>query len=86
MAKRINPRSRPASQADVKQAFNTGIATTLQLVCYVLKEKMRFTDEQLTDFNRHFNNHLDSINRGYISEDDLRAVMAEEYDLTVETI
>lgn len=84
MAKRINPRSRPASQADVKQAFNAGIKTTLNLVCYVLKEKMAFTDEQLADFNKHFNSHLDSINRGYISEDDLRTVMADEYDLTVE--
>lgn len=47
---------------------------------------MRFTDEQLTDFNRHFNSHIDSINRGYISEDDLRSVMRDEYDLTVETV
>lgn len=58
----------------------------MRLVCYVLKEKMQFTDDQLSAFNKHFNSHIDSINRGYISEDDLRAVMAEEYDLTVETV
>lgn len=85
-AKRTNPRRRPASQADVKKAFDAGINTTLNLVCYVLKEKMEFTDDQLSDFNRNFNNHIDSINRGYISESDLRLVMKDEYDLTVETI
>lgn len=84
-SKRVNPRRRPASYADVGKAFNRGIEATLDIVCWVLKEKMHFSDEQLAEFNRQFNRHLDSINRREISQKDLRDAMSDEYDLTVET-
>lgn len=84
MSKKTNPRRRPASKQEVKQAFQDGIERTLQIVCFVLKEKSGFTDEQLAKFNKDFDRYLESINNGDISESELRAAMLTDYNLEVE--
>lgn len=53
---------------------------TLTIVLYTLKE-FGATDEEMTEFAKAFSDVLDSIQRGYITEADLKTVLKEEYQL-----
>ena len=83
-----SPRSIPRSQQDVDRAYQKGLDAgtelCLTLVLYTLKDKFNADDAQLTEFSDAFHYTLDSIQRGYITEADLRTVMKVEYDTTIE--
>lgn len=87
MAKRINPRKIPRTQADVEQAYrrgmNDGTQGALTIMLYTLKDKFGTSDEDLRDFAEAFNYTVDGISRGYIKESDLKTVIKEEYGTTV---
>lgn len=84
MKKRTNPRNHPASKADVQRSYNAGIESCLALVCWTLKEKMNATQEYIARFNREFNRQCELIEDGYVTEEEIREAMKNEYDLEVE--
>ena len=81
---KTNPRRIPRTEADCKAAWRRGnehgMRGTLTLVLYTLKE-FGATDEEIRDFSVKFNDVLDSIRRGYITEADLKTVCKEEYSI-----
>lgn len=81
--KRTNPRNRPASKADVDKAFHFGIETALKTVVYTLKEYGKFTEDEMKEFQEHFNYQLDSMLKGYITMDDIEGVLNDEYNTQV---
>ena len=61
------------------QGREEGINGALVMFLYTMRDKFGATDEQLTEFSDAFNYVVDSINRGYITEADLRNVVKQEY-------
>lgn len=90
MGKKVNPRNRPATWADVERARRSGkeegIKGSLMLMLYTLRDKFSYTDEQLQAFADAYNYTLDSVNRGYVKESDLECVIREEYGTTINMI
>jgi len=87
MPTKINPRKRPATYADVKRAyqegFDKGITGALSIMLYTLHDKFAADDTQLMEFASAFNYTIDSLNRGYITQKDLKAVLKDEYGTTI---
>lgn len=85
---KVNPRKIPRSEADVikaqKQGFQEGVQGALTIMLYTLKDKFSADDEQLKAFADAFNYTVDSINKGYVTDKDLRTVIKDEYGTTVE--
>ena len=86
MAK-TNPRKIQRSQADVDRAFERGqkegINGALTIFLYTLMDKFGADDAQLKDFADAFSYTVDSIERGYITEADLRKVVKDEYHTVI---
>lgn len=83
MTKRINPRRRPATVADVKRAKNKAtdeaMNTIMYMVLWVLADKHGARPEELRQIKDELYDVADSINRGYIKWEDLRDTLEEEY-------
>jgi len=83
-----NPRRIPRTQADVDKAYKRGMTDGLQgaltIMLYTLKDKFGTGDEELQEFADAFNYVVDSINKGYVSEADLRTVVRAEYGTEIE--
>lgn len=85
--KKINPRKRPATQADVakakKQATDDAISLAMTIFLTVLKDKNGFSNEELQDTWKNVENLSESIKDGYVNVYDLRIVLREEYEIYV---
>ena len=83
-----NPRRIPRTQADVDKAYKRGMTDGLQgaltIMLYTLKDKMGAGDAELQEFADAFNYTVDGINKGYVSEADLRTVIRAEYGTEIE--
>lgn len=83
--KKINPRRKPATQADVKRAKATAsedaIRTALYILLYVLVDKHNATKEELRIVQDELNYTADSIKRGYLKWQDIKTMLEEEYDV-----
>jgi hypothetical protein len=86
---KTNPRKIPRSQADVERAReqgrDEGINGALTIMLFTLMDKFGADDAQLREFADAFSYTVDSIERGYITEADLRKVVRDEYHTTIET-
>ena len=86
---KANPRKIPRSQADVDRAKELGrtegINGALTIMLYTLMDKFGADDAKLSEFADAFSYTVDSIERGYITEADLRKVVREEYHTIIET-
>lgn len=84
MSGKTNPRRIPRTEADCRAAYlrgqEAGTRGTLTLVLYTLKE-FGANDDEMSEFAAKFNDVLDSLRRGYITEADLKNVLKEEYKL-----
>ena len=85
--KKINPRRKPASQADVKRAKNkaleSGILATKVLVFHALLDLgyIKTPDEVKAAWDKA--NYLaDSVNKGYCSLQDMYNTLKDEYGVT----
>ena len=89
MSSKQNPRRIPRTQADVdrarEQGRDEGINGALIIMLYALMDKFGADDAQLREFADAFSYTVDSIEKGYITEADLRKVVKEEYHTTIET-
>ena len=88
MNKKKSPRSIPRSQQDVDRAaergMQRGVELCLTLVMFTLQDKFGAGDEELKQFSDAFHYTLDSLNKGYLTEADLRQTLKAEYDTTIE--
>ena len=85
--KRVNPRRKPATQADVekaKQQAQTHAITMVWAVFFTaLRDKERFGYKRLRRVWDEVNYISDSIDKGYIDIDDLVNEL-KEHDITLE--
>ena len=88
MSKKKSPKSIPRSQQDVDRAaergMQRGVERCLTLVLFTLQDKFGAGDEELKQFSDAFHYTLDSLNKGYLTEADLRQTLKAEYDTTIE--
>ena len=86
---KTNPRRIPRTQADVDRAHELGrtegINGALIIMLYAMHDKLGAGDDELKQFADAFSYTVDSIERGYITEADLRKVVREEYGTVIET-
>nr|DAG71819.1 MAG TPA: hypothetical protein [Caudoviricetes sp.] len=87
MPKRINPRRRPATQADVQRAKDTATAdacrVTLAIFFTALLDKEGMDAEQLQRIWREVEALSESVRDGYVSAPDLIRVLREEYEINI---
>lgn len=85
--KKVNPRKRPATGADVekakKYATNEAIKRILYLVLYVLIEKHDAPYDDIQQLAQEINYYVDSITRGYVSWKDIERVVVDEYKVSL---
>jgi hypothetical protein len=85
--KKVNPRRRPATQADVNRARDQAVADAVHLCMAVfftvLLDKEQADKEILHRVWDEVNDLSDSINQGYVTEADLKRVLREEYDIEI---
>lgn len=85
--KKVNPRRKPATQADVEraktdaqaEAINIAMAIFFTVLCdkeHADKEIMRRVWDEVNDLS-------DSISKGYVNVSDLRDVLKREYDIEI---
>lgn len=86
-SKKVNPRKRPATGADVekakKDATNEAIKRILYLVLYILIEKHDAPYEDIQQLASEANYYADSITKGYVSWKDIERVVVDEYKVSL---
>ena len=70
MAKRINPRRRPATQADVQRAKDTATADACRVTLAIF-------------FTHEVEALSESVRDGYVSAPDLIRVLRDEYEIDI---
>lgn len=87
MTKRINPRRRPATMADVQRAKDTATAdacrVTLAIFFTALLDKEGMDAEQLQRIWREVEALSESVRDGYVSAPDLIRVLRDEYEIDI---
>lgn len=87
MSKKINPRRRPATQADLNRAKKEtqGIALNLAMAIFltVLADKEGYDKEHIGRVWNEINSLSQSIADGYVNLHDLRKVLNDEYDIVI---
>lgn len=80
--KKVNPRKRPATQADVirakKQAVSQAVNISWAIMFTCLRDKEGWGHVRLSRLWGHIQNLCDSVNRGYVSVDDLLRTLEED--------
>lgn len=86
--KRINPRRRPATVADVekakKQAQSFAIEATWAIFFTALRDKEGFGEKRLRRVWGEVNAISDSIKKGYVKISDLQQTLKEEAGIVLE--
>lgn len=85
--KRVNPRRRPATQADIERAkadaTTEAMRRILYMVLYVLIDKHNAPMEDVQQFADEVNYQADSIARGYVTWRDIERVVRDEYGVVI---
>lgn len=85
MSKKVNPRRRPASQADVEKAKREAtveaMKRVLYLILFLLIDKHGAPLEDIQQLAREVNDEADSVASGEIKWKDIEWVVEEEYDV-----
>ena len=83
--KKVNPRRRPATQADVERARDEAVRETVRFCMVVfftvLLDKFAASKEDLQRVWNEVNDLSDSVKKKYVSLKDLKTVLVEEYDI-----
>lgn len=86
--KKINPRRRPATQADVERARDSAVKEAVKcsmaIFFTVLLDKEGADVDILKRVWREVNDLSESVKEGYVSLDDLRRVLKDEYDVELD--
>lgn len=85
--KKVNPRNKPATYADIKRAEEMGLLFGLRmakgLVFTALLDKMGWDKEKLHELWEHTSNLSTSVKEGYVKMSDLYQVLREEYEIDI---
>ena len=88
MKKKVNPRRRPATQADVQRAKQKGREEAIKLawsiLFTVLRDKEGYDLEGLQRVWKEVDDLSDSIAKGYCTVTDLRDVLKQEIGADIE--
>lgn len=88
MKKKVNPRRRPATQADVQRAKQKGQEEAVKLawsiLFTVLRDKEGYDLEGLQRVWKEVDDLSDSIAKGYCTVTDLRDVLKQEIGANIE--
>ena len=83
--KKVNPRRKPATMADVDRARDEAVRETVRfcMVIFftVLLDKFAASKEDLQRVWDEVNSLSDSVKQKYVSLADLKTVLVEEYDI-----
>ena len=73
-----------------QEGYTKGVTSTIEnysaVVLLCLKDKFNFTTGQLQDVANYIDDTLDSIDKGYLSLDDIIQTLKEEDDLDIRFI
>lgn len=87
MKKKVNPRRRPATEADVerakKDALEEAVVYVMAIFFTVLCDKEQADKEIMQRVWNEVNELSDSVTKGYVSISDLRRTLNEEYDIVI---
>lgn len=87
MSKRVNPRRRPLTMADLERAkeatYNEAVRYAMAIMFTVLCDKHNASDEELQQFWREVGELSDSVSRGYVSVSDLLHTLRVERGIEV---
>lgn len=87
MKKKINPRRRPATHADIERAKDRAavdLSLTLQAMVFtVLGDKMGFDNDRMWDVWKGVQDLAESINEGRVTAADLMRVLLEERGIDI---
>ena len=90
MAQKVNPRRKPATQADVERAAkegrDLGLEFALNLVLFVLKDKHDAPDDDILQLRDEFMYEIDSVANGYLTYTDIVRTLKGDYDLAVHLV
>ena len=80
--KKVNPRRRPATMADVNKAKNVARREAVEfawaILFMVLRDKMGFSPEDLDQLWKYVDDYSMQIERGAVTVPDLKTVLKEE--------
>lgn len=83
--KKVNPRRKPATMADVERARDEAVRETVRfcMVIFftVLLDKEQADKEILNRVWNEVNSLSDSVKQKYVSLSDLKSVLKDEYDI-----
>ena len=83
-SKKVNPRKKPATQADINRAkakaTDDAIKLVVHMVMYVLIDKHNAPKEDIQQLGEELNYVSDSIAKGYLDYKDIEKMLKEEYD------
>lgn len=86
--KKINPKKKPATEADVikakKQATYEAMERVLMLVLYVLVDKHNAPRGDIQQLANEVNYMADSVSKGYVSWRDIENVLLDEYEIELD--
>lgn len=87
-SKKVNPRQRPASMADVKAAYGLGrkeaIEFAIAVACLSVNDVFSPSEEQMSEFHDKYTANVHAILDGTIKYKDVLATLKIDYDLEVE--
>ena len=79
MRKKVNPRNRPVSQADMIKAEEKACKLAMAIFLTVMCDHYGYEKEQIQDIYNHSNKLAEEIKEGRINLYDLVDVLMEEY-------
>ena len=85
---KVNPRRKPATQADVEKARREGryegFNGLMSIFLWVMVEDFGFSDDDLKRIQERLMFYLDEIKARRLGLDDIISALAEEHGLTIE--
>lgn len=81
MHKKVNPRNRPVSQADLIKAEEKACHLAMAIFLTVMKDKFGFDNDDIVRAWNEWDKLSEEIKEGRVKLKDLTDVLAEEYDI-----
>ena len=83
MRKKVNPRNRPVSQADLIKAEEKACHLAMAIFLTVMKDKFGFDNDDIVRAWNEWDKLSEEIKEGRVKLKDLTNVLAEEYDINL---